>query len=65
MSSFQCEKCGKPILEGDEGYYTGCEHYPLVQNMIRTFRDRKRGKKPEPYQAPKLGDLWTDKKKKT
>ena len=30
MSNFICEKCGTPILEGEDGHYiTGCEHYPL------------------------------------
>lgn len=29
MSSFNCEHCGKPILDTPRGYVTGCEHYPL------------------------------------
>jgi len=30
MSNFICEKCGKEIVEGDDGHYiTGCEHYPI------------------------------------
>lgn len=29
MSSFVCEKCGKPCIDIDRGgYVTGCEHYP-------------------------------------
>jgi len=30
MSNFNCDICGLPILEGDNGeYITGCTHYPL------------------------------------
>lgn len=29
MSNFHCHKCGKPIIENEQGkYVTGCEHYP-------------------------------------
>jgi len=32
MSNFNCEKCGLPILEDDNGVYiTECEHYPLEE----------------------------------
>lgn len=30
MSNFNCEICGLPILENENGqYYTGCSHYPI------------------------------------
>ena len=29
MSNFNCETCGKPIIDSPRGYTTGCEHYPL------------------------------------
>ena len=29
MSSFDCEKCGAPIIDTPKGYVTECEHYPL------------------------------------
>jgi hypothetical protein len=38
MSSFICDKCGKEILDSDQGYITGCEHYPLE---TLTYADRK------------------------
>ena len=28
MSSFICEKCGKMIIDTEDGYITGCKHYP-------------------------------------
>ena len=34
MSNFYCEKCGKAILDGEEGYTTGCKHYPLEEKHI-------------------------------
>ena len=69
MSSFQCEQCGASILDGDNGYYTGCDHYPLVNNMINHQRKRRnekisdekntrREKYENRYIAPKLGDLF-------
>ena len=33
MSSFHCEKCGKTILDSEQGYYTFCKHYPLEISM--------------------------------
>jgi hypothetical protein len=62
MSSFQCEHCGKPILEDDDGYYTGCDHYPVAENMMRKFRKRKMGRK-EPYRKPTLGDIFNGDKR--
>lgn len=32
MSNFQCEKCGANIIDGPNGYVTGCEHYPIEKN---------------------------------
>jgi hypothetical protein len=29
MSSFYCEKCGKAIMDSEQGYTTGCKHYPM------------------------------------
>ena len=30
MSSFNCDVCGLPIIESENGeYITGCSHYPL------------------------------------
>jgi len=29
MSNFTCEICGTVILDGDDGYVTECEHYPI------------------------------------
>lgn len=29
MSNFNCEYCGKPIIDTPRGHVTGCEHYPL------------------------------------
>ena len=34
MSSFICEKCGKPILDTPHGYITGCEHYPVEWEIV-------------------------------
>lgn len=31
MSSFYCEHCGKAILDTEDGFITGCEHYPAVR----------------------------------
>jgi hypothetical protein len=32
MSNFNCEKCGLPILEDENGsYYTACPHYPVEE----------------------------------
>ena len=28
MSSFNCEYCGKPIIDAPGGYITACKHYP-------------------------------------
>lgn len=36
--SFNCEQCGKEILDGKDGYFTGCPHYPAVQMMINQYR---------------------------
>jgi len=32
MSSFNCDQCGKPIIDTDNGYVTECEHHPLIVN---------------------------------
>lgn len=29
MSSYECEKCGLPIIDTNLGYITGCPHWPL------------------------------------
>lgn len=29
MSSFNCEHCGKAIIDTQRGYVTECPHYPL------------------------------------
>ncbi len=30
MSNFNCDICGLPILENEDGeYITGCSHYPI------------------------------------
>ncbi|MFA6358813.1 MAG: hypothetical protein WCY09_09185 [Candidatus Omnitrophota bacterium] len=43
MSSFNCEKCGKPILDApNTGYYTECEHYPLEEKNILSPNARGR-----------------------
>jgi hypothetical protein len=39
MSSFNCEKCGTPILDTPGvGYVTGCEHYPLAKKDSSDMR---------------------------
>lgn len=35
MSSFNCEKCGTPIIDTPRGYITECEHYPLDLKKAR------------------------------
>ena len=29
MSNFNCDKCGKGIIDSENGYLNGCEHYPV------------------------------------
>jgi hypothetical protein len=38
MSNFICEYCGEHILESTLTgiYYTGCKHFPLRDNDIKT-----------------------------
>ena len=31
MSSFICGFCGKEIIDTENGYITGCEHYPIEE----------------------------------
>jgi len=31
MSSFICEFCGKEIIDTENGYITGCKHYPIEE----------------------------------
>jgi len=31
MSSFFCEFCGKEIIDTENGYITGCKHYPIEE----------------------------------
>mgnify|MGYP003394476318 CR=1 FL=1 len=34
MSNFRCKECGAVIYdEGKKGYTTGCEHYPIKQEI--------------------------------
>jgi hypothetical protein len=28
MSSFKCEKCGKTCIDSNDGFISGCKHYP-------------------------------------
>ena len=28
MSSFKCEKCGKTCVDSNDGFISGCKHYP-------------------------------------
>ncbi len=30
MSNFLCEHCHAEIIDSDEGYVTGCDHYPII-----------------------------------
>lgn len=43
MSNFNCEKCGTPITEDENGYYPdGCEHYPpdlALQQVAKRVED--------------------------
>ncbi len=36
MSTFICDKCGTAILDSENGYVTGCEHWPLekIERLI-------------------------------
>lgn len=55
MSSFNCEVCGKAILDGPNGYYTGCEHYPIdeVKGYKSPYKEAK-------IQAnPRIGKMKT------
>ena len=50
MSSFKCDKCGKVILEEEDGYYiTECEHYPMsdLEKKRASFLIAKGGKEDE------------------
>jgi hypothetical protein len=31
MSNFKCSKCGTDIIDSENGYITGCEHYPVYK----------------------------------
>ena len=45
MSSFRCEKCGKEIIDSENGYITSCPHYPMgkipTHKQQKTFRKNK------------------------
>ena len=42
MSNFQCEKCGKNIIDSPTGYITGCKHYPITEfGVPNSNRERK------------------------
>ena len=38
MSSFNCEHCGKAIIDTRDGYVTECKHYPLSREQ-KKFAD--------------------------
>ena len=54
---FECEQCGKEILDNEDDYFQGCEHYPAVQLMLRSNKSSKRN---EGYMKPKLGKLFIE-----
>lgn len=34
MSNFNCDKCGKPIIDSPRVYITGCEHNPIEEKKL-------------------------------
>lgn len=40
MSSFHCEKCGKAIIDTQDGYATECLHYPMTKEQ-KKLTERK------------------------
>ena len=34
MSNFKCEKCDKDIIDSENRYVTGCEHYPVENKSL-------------------------------
>lgn len=38
MSNFTCEKCGTVLIDGPNGYITGCEHYPIENEKSNLFK---------------------------
>lgn len=56
MSSFYCEVCGKAILDGPNGYYQGCEHYPIDE--VKGAKAYKSPYKKSKIQAnPRIGKM--------
>jgi hypothetical protein len=53
---FNCEKCGKEILDGDDDYFQGCQHYQVVQLMLNANRGKPR-RNIEPYVKPIFADV--------
>lgn len=39
MSNFTCEKCGMSIIDSDDGYITGCPHYPNITDGLMPLDD--------------------------
>ena len=37
MSSFKCEKCGKTCVDSNDGFISGCKHYPpnVSHNLLK------------------------------
>jgi 4-hydroxybenzoate polyprenyltransferase len=35
MSNFICDKCGKECINSQDGYVTGCEHYPKDMQIVK------------------------------
>ena len=43
MSNFNCEQCGKPIIDSENGYVNGCEHY-AIERGVKKMGFQKTGK---------------------
>lgn len=63
MSNFICEHCGTECLDTQEGYVTGCEHYPVDAEHARRFfigPDGKAVRWMKVYEKQQLHPDWID-----
>ncbi len=39
MSSFLCPECGAEIVDSDQGFVTGCEHWPVERALLHAHEE--------------------------
>ena len=60
MSNFDCQKCGKEIIDSTNGYITGCRHWPMIKKPKKSSCEKSNRNQSTPLGQLKsnANDRW-------